>query len=171
MRLIIAIIVISNLIGCWTQRTDAPTSGSSIETDTAVQVPVGKFFLIRSGKLRAAVKLTNKINKGDGGYEYVWYWQSDGSGIFTNSNAKSGKGEVFEKYYQRSKNKDGGGLVVNDGGVLYIYCNNITVKWSMSNWVYFHSPNGSVEIAVTNHSNIENINYLNNKLVWHRQKK
>jgi hypothetical protein len=170
MRLIVVFFMLGVLMGCSSseRKMGVPSSGAGKVACNAVQVPAGKFFLIRIRGQHAAVKLTNATNKGDGGYEYVWYWQMDGSGVFTNDNAKGGKGEVFENY-RHVKNQDGVGSLVNDGGVLYMECNGVRVEWSKSNWIYFDSPNGKVEIALTDESRIENINFLGKKLVWLRE--
>ena len=138
-------------------------------TSNGVQVPIGKFFLIRDGNKYAAVKLTSEISKGDGGCEYVWYFQTDGSGVFTNNSAENGKARVFEKY-RRVKKTDTGWEVKNDGGVLHIVCKSIKVEWSLSNWIYFDSPIGPVVIAVSDTDDINKINFLASTLIWHSRK-
>lgn len=137
--------------------------------DNAVQVPVGKFFLVRMGTKHAAIKLTKPITKGDGGFEYVWYLREGGSGGFSNEKAAKGKGEVFEKYLRTPKG-DGSFEVRDDGGRLEIECKSLSVVWSMSNWIYFASPRGEVEIAVTNTSDIKAVDCSDKKLVWHSRK-
>lgn len=141
-------------------------------TDGGAKVPLGKFFLVRHGDEHAAVMLTAAITNGDGGVAYVWSAQSDGSGSFTNATAKHGRGEAFEKYRRVHRDDgDDGYDVENDGGVLHIRCGILRAEWSLSNWVYFDSPAGPLEIAFTEETSIETINYLDPELTWHTGKK
>lgn len=142
--------------------TDKLQKKTSRRSNNAIQVQRGDFFLIKKGNDYAAVKLTQKISKGDGGYKYVWYWQNDGSGSFVNKNATKGKGEIFEKYLRTQKSS----AVKDNGGILYIKCKNIKVQWSLSRWIYFHSRNGNVEIALVNEKKIEDIDYLDKNIKW-----
>lgn len=148
-----------------------PQELSTIETEYfgtdlgAIEVPLGEFFLIRMGEEHAAVKLTATTGKGDGGVEYTWYYQSSGSGLFTDESATSGEGEAFEKYRRVKESADSTHLE-DDGGVLHIVCDKLKVQWSMSNWIYFDTPRGPVEIALTDKSDIEEINYMDAALIW-----
>lgn len=161
----IAVVLVLASVSCGAAE---PASTGCEVTENAVQVPVGKFFLLRQGDTYAAVKLTEPIRKGDGGYKYVWYSQRDGSGIFTNAAAKKGKGEVFEKY-RVVKRMKGGRQVKDAGGVLHIVSGPLKVEWSQGNWVYFASPTGDVEIAVSHANDIAQVNYRGNELVWHHR--
>lgn len=145
---------------------DAISLQSSKRSNNAIEAQRGKFFLIKKGTDYAAVKLTEQIAKGDGGYNYVWYWQNDGSGSFINKNAIKGKGEVFEKYSRTQKN--GSTVVENIGGILHIKCENIKVQWSLDRWVYLYSPTGNVEIALVDKKEIEDIDYLDKDIEWNK---
>ena len=131
----------------------------------AIEVPLGKFFLIRRGEEHAAVKLTATTWKGDGGVEYTWYYQSGGSGSFTDESATSGEGEAFEKYRRVKESADSTHLE-DDGGVLHIVCDKLKVQWSQCTWIYFDTPRGPAEIALTDKTDIENINYMDAALIW-----
>ncbi len=138
-------------------------------SSNAIEVPQGRFFIIKKGDNYAAVKLTERIVKGDGGYNYEWYWQNDKSGDFTNKNVIKGKGEVFEKYV-RTRGENNSSTVRDAGGIYYIKCKNIKVQWSSSRWIYLNSPTADIEIALTDKTKIEDIDYLNKDLKWNRKK-
>jgi len=147
----------------------SPTSTTNKFSSTAMQVKQGNFFLVKKGNDYAAVKLTRKISKGDGGYKYVWYWQNDGSGSFTNKNAIKGEGEVFEKYLRTRKSATSC-TVKDNGGILYIKCKNIKIQWSLNRWIYLSSRE-SLEIALINKKKIEDIDYLDKNIKWKTNKK
>jgi len=165
MKQVLVLVAILALAGCPSQEFSTVSIERSGGDSGAVQVPLGKYFLIRLGDQHAAVKMTNTTTKGDGGVEYTWHYLSGGSGSFTHESATSGQGEVFEKY-RRVEESDDVSHVEDDGGELYIICDKLKVQWSMSNWIYFDSPQGGVEIALTDDIFIDDINYLDPALHW-----
>lgn len=140
-----------------------------VGADAAVQVPSNKFFLVRARQGYAAVMLTEDCLQGDGGDKYLWYFQSDGSGVFTNKRASSGTGEVFENYL-KVRSKGGGWDLTDEGGVMHIICGPIKVEWSLGRWVYAESCYGAVEIALTDKSYINEVNYCDKSLIWQKGK-
>ena len=161
----LAFAAILALAGCPSQEPSTVELHGFVGDSGAVQASLGKFFLIRLGDQHAAVKLTKTTTKGDGGAKYTWYYQSGGSGSFTDESATRGQGEVFERYRRVKKTEDGW-HVENNGGVLLIVCDKLRVQWSQSNWIYFDTPQGVVEIALTGKANIDDINYLDPALTW-----
>lgn len=140
--------------------------------ETAVEVPLGKYFLVRRlnpatllGYSWCAVKLTEETDREEGGCRYVWYSLSKRTGKFDLALGRNGKGEVFEKY-RRTSTPDGGQTLVNDGGQLYIECAVGRVEWSQSRWIYFDSIDGPVEIAITDEDSIEKVSLRDPSLEW-----
>ncbi len=141
----------------------------------AVCVPAQRFVLARNERGCAAFKLADRLSEHAYGYEYVWYWQADGSGGFAHPGVESGKGEVFDDYedYCRDCRRLGnafGRRRDDDDGIRYLNCGPLTLKWSLDNWIYFELPQGRVEIAITEANNIEEVNCLDTGLTWHRSK-
>ena len=169
MKTIIAYLAFFAIAGCSPEGYPPSNLQTTDVTENAVKMPLGKFLLIRLSDQHGAIKFTKTIAKGDNGVEYTWYYQSDRSGSFVNNTAKHGQGEVFEKY-KRVKKTDDGWEVENDGGVLHITCDKLTVEWSSGNWIYFDSPSGLMEIAITTNTSIEDINYLDEAIIWHKEK-
>lgn len=150
------------LNGCWPSSGPANTAVQPIGLPSAsVQVPLGKFFLIRHGDQYGAVKLTKPTETGDGGVAYTWYYREGGTGSFTDEMAASGEGEVFEKYRRVA-----GSIVEDDGGVLYIECGKLRVEWSLDNWIYLDTHGDPMEIALTYTGNIADIDYLHPAIRW-----
>jgi len=132
-------------------------------TGTTARLPIGTYVLLRSGKEVVALKLTETIKKGDGGVAYLWYAQSDGTGIFTHALTRTGRGEVFEKYI-RPPGGDGG-FLINDGGILHITCGRFKLEWSLDTWLYLKE---GMEIAFTDVKDIAEVNALDPELTWQK---
>lgn len=145
-----------------------------VGTYEAVQVPIGEFFLVRRGNACAAVKLLPPGGKQASGRHYVWFYQEDGSGIFTNAAARSGKGYVSENYETiTDPGEPHRELLVLDGAAPNIQCGGIRLEWSSGDWVYFRDYYGmfkDIEIALTTASSIEEVDYLSSHLEWQRGK-
>lgn len=153
------------LVGCWPPINVQLSSTGGTTTDTAIQAPMGTYFLIRRDGEYGAVKLTKTTSKGDGGVAYTWHYQPNESLGFTGESVVNGEGEVFEKY-RRVKGTGDSWKVEDDGGELFIVCGELRVEWSQSNWIYFDTPQGPVEIALTGKADIEEIDYLDSGLIW-----
>ena len=170
------VIAIGFCVGCTS--TPKPVDRSRVKeiSDNAVKAPDQRFFLFRSNDKYAAVKFTQPIKKGNGGYEYVWYYQDDQSGRFTNPNTVSGKGEVYEKLVKpdgTSKKKlltpDEISLDdLDDGETFHIKCVDFRVEWSMGLWVYLWDD--TIQIALTPFSNIEDVDCFDSNLTWIKRK-
>lgn len=127
-----------------------------------VRAKIGKYFLMRKEKQFGAVKITKKTTDYDGGAEYEWYFQEDGSGDFLKDNCKYGKDYVFERY-KTEKTGDNEYNVTDIGSIPYIKCGPFAVIWSSKNWIYL---NHSIEIAFTDIISLEKINVFDKNLEW-----
>jgi hypothetical protein len=134
----------------------------------AVRAKIGKYFLMRKEKQFSAVKITKKTTDYDGGVEYEWYFQEDGSGNFLKGNCKFGKGNAFERY-KHEKTGDNEYRVTDIGSILDIKCGPFAVKWSGGNWIYLNDYwylNDYIEIAFTNITSLKKINVFDKNLEW-----
>ena len=143
--------------------------------DIAIRVPARCFILARNEQGCAAFKVAGRALRHERGYKYVWYWQTGESGGFARPGVESGSGEVFddyENYYEEHRRLDyaGDGWRDENDGTRYLNCGPLTLKWSLGNWIYFDSPQGRAEIAVTEVTNIEEVNCQDVGLTWHRGK-
>jgi hypothetical protein len=145
--------------------------------DFAVRVPARCFILARNERDCVAFKL-DRGWRHPHGYKYVWYWQTGGSAGFAYPGVESGDGEVFDLrddyfscYTEYRRLEDvSDAWRDNDDGIRYLICGPLTLKWSLGNWIYFDSPQGRVEIAVTDAIDIQEVNCLDAGLTWHRGK-
>ncbi len=168
MKLFLIMLVIFLLFSCDSNGQVVVVSsnnGSPNIKGHAINMPLGQYILVRDGENHAAIKLTSATSTGDGGVNYDWYFQSDNSGSFTNENAKSGQGEVFEQYKKSAINS-----VENDGGILVMKCGTINVEWSLSNWIYYGMSHGGLLLCPVDEREIGDIDFLNNDLVWYSKK-
>ncbi len=137
----------------------------------SVQVPVDRFLLLRSGKLRLALKFTKITDTGQGGAEYVCYWQPAPEGPFESGSLRSTKGEVFEKY-RYIPQMDGSRLAIDAGGKLGVDCGPIKLTWSSKTTVYLPRSDGayepSLEVALTNWSEPKEVDFQWKGLQWCR---
>lgn len=138
----------------------------------SIQVPYGKLFLARSGDRVAAVKLIGPVSRGDGGTEYAYWYQGDGSGDLTAATVEHGTGVVFERY-TRSQLSPGHYAVTDVGGQLNIKAGPLWLGWSMSNHVYVHPhqcspppPIASVEITATDWTDVNEVDLSDRNLRW-----
>lgn len=159
----VVVIAIGFCVGCTS--TPKRTDNSHVKeiSGNAIKAPDNKFFLFKSNNKYAAVKFTQPMKKRRSGYEYVWYYQADQSGSFTNPNAISGKGVVYEK---RPDEIPLGGF--NDGETSHIKCVNFRVEWSNGQWVYLWDD--TLQIAQTPFSNIEDVDCFDSNVVWIKRK-
>lgn len=131
----------------------------------AVRAKMNKYFIMRKSNQFGAVRITRKTTDYDGGAEYEWYLQEDGSGNFLKDNCKHGYGKVFENY-RKEKTGDNKYNVTDIGGVLKIKCGPFAVEWSGGNWIYL---NDSVEIAFSTVSSLKKIDVFDKNLEWFKK--
>ena len=135
----------------------------------SVLLPLNRFLLLQSGKLRMALKFTKITDKGEGGAEYVCFWQPAPEGPFDSGSLKSSKGEVFEKYRYENQ-KDGTRLRFNDGGQVEIPCGPLGLEWSKETTVYLPSEDPfeitPLRAALTNWSETKEIDFQWKELQW-----
>ena len=137
-----------------------PDAPSLLPSGRAIDVPLGRFFLLKSGNRFGAVRILR--NTPDDGAEYEWHYQGDGSGDFSKRDCLRGRGKVFERY-ERVKKRTDGWEVKDVGSELHIKCGDLSVQWSLSNWIYV---NPNVDVAVTEATSIEDVDVFDEKLEW-----
>ena len=134
--------------------------------DNAIRAPFGKFFLIKKGPEYLALRFTEHtkpqiVNQGGSKYreykgaKYEWYLQSDGSMDFSKANVRKGSKEITETEVGPT----------GTHGVIDI--GSFSVRWSLSDWVYF--PDGdrsSIEMSVTEWVRIEDVKPQDELLRW-----
>lgn len=147
----------------------APTPGVS-SAQTAVKAPIGRFFLVRSGARHAAIMLLPEPPPTREGRQYLWYYQNDGSGVFTNATATKGRGVVAEHYRTVSDPEDPSrSVMVLAGDPPELVCGGLRVAWSEGDWVYFNDCQGlftNIQIALTDVDDIRGLNYMAADLKW-----
>ncbi|MFH1227565.1 MAG: HEAT repeat domain-containing protein [Planctomycetota bacterium] len=145
-----------------TEPTEYDGTESYEKDQRAVRAKIGKFFLFQKGIQFGAVRIIKETGDYDGGAEYEWYFQEDGSGNFLKDNCKHGYGKVFENY-KEEKTNDNEYNVTDIGSVLNIKCGPFAVEWSGGNWIYL---NDSAEITFSTTSSLEKINVFDKNLEW-----
>lgn len=142
----------------------------------AISVKTNQIILVKEKTNYGALNFLNFTNIGNGGYRYVWYYQNDKSGNFTNTNSKTGTNLVFEKFIRIKTNRNGEDIILlkDDGGRIKICFETFQIVWSFHNWLYFRENMGakkntnkeSYQFAVINTNIISTINYLDQKIEW-----
>lgn len=138
---------------------------TAVAPTNAVQAPLGRFVLLRSGADLAAVKLTRHTPTADGGAEYVWFYWGDGAGNLIGEAVETGRGEVFERYAGERSGWNSN-RVTDVGGRLLMTCGPFRIEWSQGDWLYFPPGRGGLEMAVTPWSQVEDIDFEDPNLKW-----
>ena len=143
--------------------------GAALNQVYSVHVPVDRFLLMRSGRLRMALKFTKA--SAQRGAEYVCYWQPAPEGPFVSGSLRTSQGELFERYLYVGP-KDGNKQAIDLGGRLEINCGPFKVSWSSQTWVYLPLPESCDDppwqVALTNWSELNDIDFGWKGLQWCR---
>lgn len=152
--------------------SDDSTPSPSFISKTAVQPPLGKFFLARYDNRYAAIMLVPEPHHSRPGRQYLWYYQNDGSGVFTNTTASKGRGVVSEQYRLLTDPEDPHrSTLVLDGDAPELVCGGLRVEWSRGDWVYFHDYYRlfkGLEIAITDWDDIRDVKCNAPDLTWQK---
>lgn len=117
---------------------------------TAVGLPTGLILLVRCNSRYGALQMIDQSSVDSGSkFRYVWWYQPDGKGTFTNYNTLTGCSED---------------AITSTNGSPKIKIGPIELMWSECyegiGWVYFgpsSTPSSDIEFCVTNEINIRNI--------------
>jgi hypothetical protein len=160
------ILLIACLVGCASKRDDQ----SPVLIGNAIKVEEGTYFLVRYKHRYGAIQLLPYDEGAPPGRRYEWYYQDDGSGVFTNKQAQHGTGLVKENYKAiEGPDFPNRQVLVLDGPPPNIHCGKIRIQWSLGDWIYFQDSFGmfkDMEIAVTTNNSIGDIDYLDEELQW-----
>jgi hypothetical protein len=144
-----------------------------------IVTPFQKILLIKKGEKYGAVRFT-EFNREDNATpgsafregkateyaKYEWYYQGDGSGDFTKSNVKHGKGELVDKPLR------GIGRLAFQTGTVRIEFGDFNLFWLYPTSVSFYSrpscSDTSVELAPTKSTRIEEISIFDPKIKWYQ---
>ena len=145
-----------------------------------VVAPIGKLLLVKKDNKYCAIRFT-EFHKGnyvkaipwfrEGKYieyaEYDWYFQDDGSGIFTKPNVKHGHGKLVDKPLKGIL-----GQPLYKGGNVHIECGFFKLFWLYPTSVSFSSHTAcsdlSAEIAPTNISEINKVSIDDPDITWYK---
>jgi hypothetical protein len=143
---------------------------SALVDATVVSSPVGKFLLMRKSNHICAIRFTKfGGGKENGGAEYDWYFQGDGSADFTRPNISSGHAQLQWKagFFDE--------LLHGPSAKSKISCGSFEVLWTYPNNVIFASFEAwrskfdyNLELAPTKAADIKEVNIKNPRLQWYK---
>lgn len=132
----------------------------------AIEVSFNRFFIIKQGNKNISVIFNKLINKGEGGFNYLCFWKHKANKGWIKENIRKYEGQLYEEY-NRINNDHGGYTIVGDTGKLFIQCNGFDIEWSADYWIYLNTPNGKIKIAITDKTELKNIDFDDINLIWH----
>jgi hypothetical protein len=133
-----------------------------------LDVPFGRYFLLRRNAEFAAVRLGERTG---GGALWDCSYQGDGSGDLRRGAVAHG--EVFEHYAATET----AGIYSTAGSQANIACGPLVVGWSIGNWLYprglwsgddldSHQHDPGVEVAVTSATELGHVDVFDSELDW-----
>lgn len=145
------------------------------KTLTSVQVPFGKFVLVRGKTGLGAFKLCHRVSRYGflNGVKYECWFSAQGDFSATKSQCSSGT--VYERYRIVKVISDNEKEIEDAGGKYNISVGNYLIEWSNSNHLYNQThtgKNASIEyaepfaIAATNWTDIKEIDFTDKTLKW-----
>lgn len=148
-------------------------------TLTSVQVPFGKFVLVRGNTGFGAFKLRHRVSRYGflNGVKYE-YWIS-AQGEFFPAKTESGSDTVYERYKVTKVISNNEKEIEDDGSKLNISIGNYLIEWSSNNHLYNRTYIGKnsfiaraepFAIAATNWSDINEIDFTDKTLKWLQSK-
>jgi hypothetical protein len=170
------------LTGC--DRKQTLSASGSISDDTPmvpsdvrigphyIEMPIGKIFLIRNDKLYGAVKITKYWTGRNRNNQYASYeswYQDDGTGDFSNKNAKFRTEKASSTLY-------GIGRFSFNFGNEEIRCGVFRLWWWGKGMVYFFRrgeqfDDYGIELAPTKWTDIREVNVFDPRLKWYKYDK
>jgi hypothetical protein len=143
-----------------------PLPETPIIRKNAIQMPIGKFFLVREGNRYAAIRILRAT--WSKGAVYECYSQGDDLGNFNSKSATHKKGKVCERY-KESRISPSEVMLRDNGSRQNIECGQFSLEWSNQNWVYLkgHGTDQPIfELATTAISNVTQLNVKDKNLQW-----
>lgn len=143
-----------------------PLPSEPVIKKNAIQMPVGKFFIVKRDKEYAAIRILRLT--WDNRAIYECYYQSDGSGNFNSQSVAYQKGEVYERY-AKTPISPSEVLLKDKGGKLNIECGSFKIEWSAQNWIYLEGygiEQPFFEIAPTMIRDISRLDVMDKSLKW-----
>ena len=145
------------------------------KTLTSVQVPFGKFVLVRGKTGLGAFKLSHRVSRYGflNGVKYEYWFSAQGE--FLPSKTESGSGTVYERYKVVKVISNNESKIEDAGGKYNISVGNYLIEWSNGNHLYnqthiakSHTIAHPVpfEIAATNWTDIKDIDFADKTLKW-----
>ena len=145
------------------------------ETLTSVQVPFGKFVLVRGKSGLGAFKLSHRVSRYGflNGVKYEYWFSAQGE--FSTSKTESGSGTVYERYKVVKVTSNNKREIEDAGGKYNISVGNYLIEWSSGNHLYNRTYIGKspfiahaepFEIAATYWTDIKNIDFTDKTLKW-----
>jgi hypothetical protein len=162
----------------WEIESRARTHGFVSYVNAAA--PFGSILLARKGEEYCAIRFTDfrrghdskpptMFHSGDESLyaEYDWYYQSDGSGVFTKPNIKSGHKKLARKPLVGI-----GRMAIALGGATAVECGTFKLPWTYPVQISFYTgyrlgENG-IELAPTRWRNIVDVKVRDSRVIWYR---
>ncbi len=144
-----------------------------------VVAPFQRILLIRQGGTYGAVRFTD-FHRGNDSKppsiftegkaseyaEYDWFYQDDGSGVFSKPNAKRGHGKLVDRPLR------GIGRLAFQTGTIHVKFGQFKLLWLYPTSVSFSSQTAcsgaGVELSPTKWTRIEEVSVNDTKLKWYR---
>jgi hypothetical protein len=145
------------------------------KTLNSVQVPFGRFVLVRGKIGIGAFKLCHRVSRYGflNGVKYEYWYSAQGD--FSPTKSVRGSSTVYERHRVVKVISDNEKVIEDAGGRYNISIGNYLIEWSSSNHIYSQTHTGkntSIEqtepfaIAATNWIDIKEIDFTDKSLKW-----